>query len=98
VLEDVCDEGGLGNGGNGSQFAATSRGQIDRSMANTRFNRAIQLIGVVGALDGAHRSTVCCLPWGEARCALARVHWERTVRDISPGVPWDAVPAPPDGR
>ena len=50
VLEDVCDKGGLGNGGNGPQFAATSRGQVDRLMANTRFNRAIQLIGVVGAL------------------------------------------------
>jgi hypothetical protein len=35
---------------NGTQFAATSREQVDRSMANTRFNRAIQLIGVVGAL------------------------------------------------
>ncbi len=40
VLADVCDERGLGDLGNGPQFAATSRGQVDRSMANTRFNRA----------------------------------------------------------
>ena len=52
VLEDVFDKGGLGNGGNGRQFAATAVDQVDRSMANTRFNRAIQLIGVVGALGG----------------------------------------------
>ena len=60
VLVDVFDKGGLGNSGNGPQFAATSHRQVDRSMANTRFNRAIQLIGA--ARSGTHRSTVRWLP------------------------------------
>ena len=57
------------------------RGQVERSMANTRFNRAIQLIGVVGALG-----------WGSSLggllTALGRVTTSARSHALGANKPW----------
>jgi hypothetical protein len=91
VGREGVDDAGFGNGPITCN-PPPQWGQWLKSIAKTRFNRAIQLIGMGLAFEAlSHRRWLLCSPWGGPQNPLARGHWAQIIRDISPNVRWGAT-------
>ena len=82
MLEDAHSDAWIGNGSNHSQLAATMGALRLKSMANTRFSRAIQLIGAVHA-SGADSAAALAL-----FATLGRATMPARSRALGANTPW----------